>query len=449
MRFFKSAQSIGSVRYLHIFALIVFATTPLSQLVAQTHVSNMFVIEDVSVVDVVNEQILTSRTVVIADSRIVSVSDARETAIPAEMVSIDGTGLYLTPGLIDAHVHLEETDLPLYIANGVTTVIEMNGSPEKLEFRSRVAKGELVGPRIYMASPLLAGTTQNFSFQLIENPEQARQAVLQIRELGYDFIKVYDGLSLETYNSLVESADEFEIPILGHIPASVNIQRTLTDNFKSIEHVEQIARSTVGHNFDESQIPDIVSQLRAGTSAVTPTLAAMEILNSRRTSWFDSLFERDEMRYTPNSVADWWQSMRVIESARNDLTDSSPGGTSASIGFYRTLTRALHEGGVLLLSGTDTPNPLLVPGFALHHELQALSRAGISNSAILRMATSNAAKHLAAESEFGVIKVGMRAELILLRENPLANLSALRSIEGVILGNRYFDKTALEDLLER
>lgn len=449
MRYLENSQFIAAANLLRLFFLQFVSLLAAGQLVAQTDVSEGLVITDINVVDVANGQISANKTVSIADGRIISIDDAGATNSSDRALTLDGSGLYLMPGLIDAHVHIEANDLPIYIANGITSVIEMNGSPEKLAIRSGVREGALVGPRIYMTSPLLAGNAQDFSFRLIENPGQARTAVRESKELGYDFIKVYDGLSLASYTALVASAEEFNMPLLGHIPASVTIQTVLRDQFKSIEHVEQITRSALGHSFEQDQIPAIVGLFRDANSAVTPTLAAMEILSARRTSWFDSLYEREEMRFTPDSVEPWWLSMRAPLSARNSLTASSPGGSGAAIEFYRQLTRQLHDAGVLLLAGTDTPNPLLVPGYALHHELAALSRSGISNADILRMATMNVAAHLHAESSFGRIEEGLLAELVLLRGDPLANLEALKAIEGVVLGDNYFSYVDIEELLKR
>lgn len=449
MKYLENSQSVTATSVLRLLFLLIVSLLPARQLVAQTDVSEGLVITDINVVDVANGRISASKTVTIADRRIISIDDAAAPNSSNGALTLDGRGLYLMPGLIDAHVHLEANDLPLYVANGITSVVEMNGSPEKLAIRSKVREGDIVGPRIYMTSPLLAGNAQDFSFRLIENPEQARTTVRESKALGYDFIKVYDGLSLASYTALVASAKEFDMPLLGHIPASVSIQTVLRDQFKSIEHVEQIARSALGHSFEQDQIPAIVALFRDTKSSVTPTLAAMEILNARRTNWFDSLYERDEMRFTPASVEPWWLSMRAPASARNSLTAASPGGSGAAIEFYRQLTRQLHDAGVLLLAGTDTPNPLLVPGYALHHELAALSRAGISNADILRIATMNVAAHFGAESSFGRIEVGLLAEVVLLKEDPLVNLDALRAIEGVILGDNYFSSADIEELLER
>lgn len=406
------------------------------------------VIYNVNIVDVLSGAVLPGRSISIAAGRIVEIRPVDELEIGDYDQVIDASNFYAVPGLADMHVHMGEADLPLFLANGITTVIEMNGSPEKLALRARVATGELTGPRIFMTSPLLAGSEQNFAFELVDDAETASQMVRRSKELGYDFIKVYDGLSREAYGAIVETAERVNIPLLGHIPASVSLSIVLDDGFKSVEHVEQIARAELGHSFDRQRIPEIVSLFTGRTVAVTPTLAAMEILSSTNTLWFDSLYEREEMQFVPDEVSGWWQSMRRPPSSRSSLQQGPPGGNGNVIAFYRELTRQLAEAGVPLLAGTDTPNPLLLPGFSLHHEFAALARAGLDNLKILQMSTINASRHLQTESEFGEIKKGVAADILVLRRNPLTDLSALKNIEGIYTKGAWLSSSELESLLE-
>lgn len=405
------------------------------------------VIENITIVDIATAELLESQTILIADGVFVGVDNAGSVNVESSVPSVDGQNLYGIPGLADMHVHLDADDLNLYIANGITTVLDMNGSPDAIAMRSRIEDGSLLGPRVYMSSPLLAGTAQNFAYQLVANAEQSRQAVLDSYAAGYDFIKVYDGLSEAAYSAMVVTARALGMPLLGHIPQEVGLQRVLDDQQLSIEHVEQIARATVGHSFDQSRIPGIVAQIAAGSSAVTPTLAVMEVLSARRTQWFDQLFDRPEMNYTPNSIEGWWNSFRAPVQARENLSQTSTGGSSAEIEFYRALTRALNDADVLLLAGTDTPNPLMIPGYALQHEFAALSRAGLSNAEILASATIAAARHLNAANQFGDIKPGLRADMVLLRENPLVNIEALNMIAGVVVNGRWLDQDRISSLL--
>ncbi len=405
-------------------------------------------IRGVAVVAVGTGQIIPDQTILIDENRIVTIGSAADIEIPSSARVIAGQGLFAVPGLVDLHVHMETDDLPLFLANGITTVREMNGSTETLELRTQVEDGARRGPRIYVAGPLLAGVEQQWRHRLVGDPDQAREEVLLQKAAGFDFVKVYDGLSTDTYQAIVATASELGLPIVGHIPSEVGLRGVVEHDQLSIEHVEQIMNVTVGHMPDRSRIADIVQTIRGGSTAVTPTLAAMEILGSPRSAWFDGLFSRPEMAYAPTAMLNWWESLRQAPEARVTLRDTVTGGTGSRIEFLRELTRELADAGVPILVGTDTPNPLLVPGFSLHHELEALVRAGLDPRRVLRAATRDAAIHLGAEDVFGTIQTGLQADIVLVGGNPFASLSHLRDVRGLVLRGEWFARDRLQNALD-
>jgi adenine deaminase len=118
---------------------------------------------NVNVIPLDYEGVKQDRTVLVRGDRIVSVGSRHEVKVPSDAVVIDGAGQYLVPGLTDAHVHVSGTpamptrddfgDAPIYLAYGVTTVVNLSGSPTVLEWRKRVNAGTLLGPTIYTAGP--------------------------------------------------------------------------------------------------------------------------------------------------------------------------------------------------------------------------------------------------------------------------------------------------------
>ena len=146
------------------------------------------------------ERILTNQTVVVKNGVIVEIGDAKKVKLPKDAVRIDGTGKYLVPGLFDMHTHLlSDSDefpdsigpheLRVMVANGVTTVRFMIGTPELLALRNRSANGEIEAPTIFVASPHLTGKEQGNNF-VVNTSEEAREAVRKSKAAGYDFIKV-------------------------------------------------------------------------------------------------------------------------------------------------------------------------------------------------------------------------------------------------------------------
>ncbi len=118
---------------------------------------------DVTVIPMDREATLAHQTVVVRGERILSVGPIGNTPVPDDAVIIDGAGRYLVPGLTDAHVHLPGTvfgpgrpqfgDAPLYLAYGVTTVLNLGGTPEHLDWRRRIITGERLAPTIYVSPP--------------------------------------------------------------------------------------------------------------------------------------------------------------------------------------------------------------------------------------------------------------------------------------------------------
>ncbi|TDI40436.1 MAG: hypothetical protein E2P02_16950 [Acidobacteria bacterium] len=109
----------------------------------------------------------------------------------------------------------------------------------------------------------------------------------------------------------------------------------------------------------------------------------------------------------------------------------------------------LYDAGVPLLIGTDTPNPFVIPGFAIHDELAAFVDAGIPVDEVLRIATADAAKFLREEGQWGVVAADARADLVLLDGDPRDDLSVLRRPAGVMVNGHWYDSAILSDALDK
>jgi hypothetical protein len=111
------------------------------------------------------------------------------------------------------------------------------------------------------------------------------------------------------------------------------------------------------------------------------------------------------------------------------------------------LIAAMQASGVRLLAGTDPVNPLVVPGFSLHDELERLVHAGLTPYQALRAATHDAAEALNAEGEFGTVAVGRRADLLLLEHDPLGDVAETRNIAGVMARGRWYPVADIANML--
>lgn len=417
-----------------------------------TTVDETTVFENAAVLSMEAGSFLPGHAVMVTGSEIRWVGPMAEARVPDGARRIDASGRYLVPGLADMHAHFEASDLPLFLANGVTTVRKMNGTPGHVALRDSIARGLRAGPRMFVASPLLAGEAQRWRHELIESASDAYATAHRAEEVGYDFLKVYDGLSAEAYAALAEASGTLGIPLTGHIPSDVGLDAVLQAGQKSIEHAEQIMYATVDHRPDPAAIPGITAGIAGRIAAtdtwVTPTLASQWMLSLRGTAAYAERLDRPEMRFVDAGLMGWWRSLAPEEGA----ADPPPGDArreraEAFYGFLRDLTRALHEAGVPLLVGTDTPNPLLVPGYSLPLELSALVEAGIPSFEVLRAATEGAARFMGAEGEWGVIRPGAAADLVLLEADPLVDIGVFEAPVGVMAAGRWMDRDALERLV--
>ena len=211
-------------------------TAPQERPAAPIGADTVVAVVHVDVIPMDREGILRDHTVVVRGDRIVGMGPSPAVPVPAGSTVIDGSGHYLLPGLTDAHVHIEDLpwaharpdfgDGPLYLAYGVTTVFSLSGTPLQLEWRRRVAAGELLGPTIYTAGAFV-------NEPRVSSPESVRDDIVRQAREGYDFIKYHEfpetttGLSLRAYNTMIETAREVGLPLVGHAPVNLGLDALL------------------------------------------------------------------------------------------------------------------------------------------------------------------------------------------------------------------------------
>src|SRR6476661_4087727 len=182
----------------------------------------------VHVIPMDRERVLDDQTVVIANGKIAQIGPSSTVKIPAGAKKIDATGKYLIPGLTDSHVHLYSTiEFPLYLANGVTTVFNLDGRPAHLLWRKQVASGELLGPTIFTAGPIVDRR---------HTPEEAVRLVDEQADLGYDALKVFNHVSKEEYPALIAEAKRRNLLLMGHISREPGFELAIQSG-QSIAHL--------------------------------------------------------------------------------------------------------------------------------------------------------------------------------------------------------------------
>src|SRR5215471_11759011 len=184
------------------------------------------VLSHVTVIDTTGEAAKPDMTVVIWGNRIVAMARSGEIRPPKNAKTVNATGKFLIPGLWDMHVHwYEKNYLPLFIANGVTGVRIMWGRPMHHEWRKGIEERTVLGPRMFIASPIVDGPKPLWTTSVaVGNEEEARQAVRKAKQEGADFIKVYSVLPRDAYFAIANEAKVQGIPFAGHVPVVVSVE---------------------------------------------------------------------------------------------------------------------------------------------------------------------------------------------------------------------------------
>ena len=369
--------------------------------------------------------------------------------------TINGTKKFLIPGLFDMHVHLDSNSfLSLFLMNGITAIREV-GSIRKdiFQLRNQVNSGKIIGPRMFIAGPILEGDPPFWQgFKNLRTITEAEKTVIELKKRDVDFIKVYDTLNPKVYRSIIKTAHKLGIKVTGHIPSSIDIFTALSMGQDCFEHINTVGDSILKIiwtkkkdqwlinkiAFDSQKLKMLLEQLSIKKVAVCPTLVFFE--KYARLAMYKKLLNSPNMKYMPKhySSIDW--NPAHPKSSPNIQGKTPQWFQNAGIIAKQTLKLLpmLQKKGVVLLAGSDTPNPFVIPGFSLIEELKLLVSAGLKPYQAIESATHNAAKFINALSDLGTIEEGKIANLVLLNKNPLEDIDNIHSAEIVILNGSYF-----------
>jgi len=405
---------------------------------------------NVNVVPMDADHVIPRQTVLIRDGRIAEIGPVGEVEIPDHATRIQGRERYLMPGLVDMHVHIfDDDELPLYLANGITTVRNMWGWDMHLKLRQQVLNGALKGPTIYTAGAIIDGNPPQLpGSAIVETPTEAEKVVAEQARAGYDFIKVYNGLKPNAYAALILAARKYGLPVVGHVPSAVGLHGVLVAGQRSIEHlwgydaaVAADTTATWSSLLDVTKIAKISDATRRAGVWNTPTLNVLE-RGDMSAAESEAFQARPELRYLPSFYK------RFCCGSAYDPEDDLPEDERALRKANRLrVVKALYDAGAELLLGSDTGNPFVLPGYALHDELQLLVEAGLTPYQAIRAGTRNAAFFLEALAEFGTVEMGKRADLLLVGSNPLSDVSTIEQPVGVMIRGQWLPSEEIQQML--
>lgn len=443
-------------------------------------------IVNVHVVPMTAEKIVKSQTILIKGDRIIKIEAADTIKLPGGCVIIEGNGAYLVPGLADMHMHTREdwqdsewpvSPLSLFLANGVTTIRDFGpiGSLKTypLRWREQIKKQALDGPAIYASGERLFASPLNDPAALVQwNHSQ-----------GFDFLKIYSYVSKKDFHAAMTKAQELNFYTAGHIPFPVGLDDVISAGMNEIAHIEELDFEFVAFNRDmllsaKKWLPYVIGQsmrqndmskgfnnenflakyghtltgiiqkIKAADMPVCTTLSVGDTIIQKlfQPGWFKT---RPQIDYLPQAY------MASFLTGREKHQQQFKGIESLAVFKYeleKLLLKKLHRAGVTLLLSTDcgTGSMGIVPGFSIHDELRILVENGFTPYQALATGTVNAARVIAKMNrggDFGTITVGNRADLILVKGNPLEDIGRLKNIHGVMAAGKWYAKSRLDEMI--
>lgn len=435
-----------------------------------------------NVIDVQTGKVSPRTTIAVRGGDIVAVEpDAKARADYAAAKVISAGGKFVMPGLWDNHVHFgggpeliaeNRALLPLYVAHGITSVRDASGDlPEEvLAWRGEVASGALMGPTIYSSGPKIEGLKPIWKGTVEVGSEADVNAALdRLQGLKVDFVKITDNtLKPELFLYALRTAKARGMTTSAHIPAAITVDQASEAGLGSIEHMgyamrmgspqeaaiaadfaagrltgaEATSRSLA--SFDEATARAAYRHLAARGTFITPTLNGSRVI---------AYLDRDDHAADPylayigpglKGTYAW----RVERAAKDDAAAIAR--RHAVYEKSVSLLPMLQEAGVPILAGTDAGflNSFNYPGLGLHEELKVFVDGGLTPLQALQASVVNGPRFLGHSDRYGALAAGKAADILILDRNPLQDITATRTIAGVVLKGEYFDRKALDEMLK-
>lgn len=410
--------------------------------------NDTYIITNANVIPMNKDTVLFNKMVYIKDGIIKEVADNIEID-DAEI--LDAENRYLTPGLIDMHVHIwDKFELGLYLSNGVTAVRNLWGMPMHLRIKEAINDDEVISPMFYTTGPKLTGPEFIGDDNLnLSTPQEAQEKVISSKERGYDFIKTYYGLDKELFDAVIEQASTSDIDIVAHPSQKVPFTYHLKSEIKSIEHAEEIVQQPLHFDLDTIKLRAIIDSISLSENTrYCPTITVFN--NIIQMMMNDSILDSEQMNYmnplirkvdSKNQFERWQNAKKQDSDVVNRIKKQHD--------FHITIVQKLHEAGVKIICGTDAGIGVTLPGFSIHKELAFYKEAGLSNYEVLKTATVNASQTHSIMNQLGTIEEGKIANFLILNENPLLDLSALKNPAYVFVQGRKADRELLDTYEEK
>ena len=405
--------------------------------------------------------------ILIKDGHIQAVGRGNEISVPRGAVRVNVAGKTIIPGLIDAHARVERWAAARYLAWGVTTVRDLGaGGDSVYALKNDLNLGTLTGPRMFTSGPMIDGVPADHPMATsVSTAEQVRKAVDLRAVAGADYVESHSRISPVLMPTLMREAETLRMSVAAH-PGMMDALSAARAGVRSIEQLAGVvqaavpnptpyfqahARPFVGWTMEEIQwglldsttVARTARALAATHVALVPTLVQHEMLAHLNDVTLRSRPTMDDVPARARSVRDVAGLLQRAQWGPGDFA-AFRRGRPRQDQFVREFKRA----GGLVAAGTDAASDLLVPGAALHDELELLVGAGFTVGEAINAATRKGAELLHADS-LGRIAPGAVADIVVLNASPTNDIAATRDIAWVMMRGRILYPDSLRKAWSR
>ncbi len=387
---------------------------------------NTILLKNINIVKTNSYKIVKSQNVLINNGKIDIISGKSINPKTNNVKIIDGSKKFLIEGYTDMHAHLPSTDtswdmdyyFKLNLINGITRIRSMRGNLDETALRDSINSNQKIGPKLIVG----------FTFGKVNN---VNDVIRDYNDGKYDFIKYLGGLSLAQFDSINKISYASKVQILGHIHKS-GLLNTLQYNYKSIEHFPSFTDSMI---LFTNKIDTLMKNKEL---YLCPTLHYYFINWDRIEK--KTLLEYPELKFVPSSVRNKW--IKKINSYYQDevekdrlkfINDSIL--NSVKINNFAIHRNKLFKNNIKLIIGSDQ-NLFIVPGFSFHRELKCLKDLGFSNKEVFNFLFKNSSDYFNENRE--KIKENNSPDLLILKTNPLKDITNLKYIDALILKGKFY-----------
>jgi imidazolonepropionase-like amidohydrolase len=409
--------------------------------------STPIVIDNVRVIDGTAAAPIEKARIVVQDGRITQIGPIDRVTTPEGAETVDLSGKTVVPGLIDLHFHIEnDPKLALrQLSNGVTAFRDPGQWNEKfVELRKMIAAAGLPGPRIFTTGPHIDGERPAYPADSVvaRDAEEARRLAERNIQEGASALKIYFRLPFASARAVIDVCQRRQVPCTAHLEI-LDARELIQAGLHGVEHITSFGVSLLPRGEAEKYRQAVLAdndarrdgryKMFAGIDLNGPEAQALYSVLHTRQPWVDAtlaVFERRQPAASGGSGP---------TGAPRDTKPEVVSVMTAGFARMKQLTRRVALEGARVVMGGHTSVPFAGRGEAPWRELELLVESGFSPLEAITAATSTAADFLNKSQELGRLRPGHQADIVVLRDNPAANIAAIRTVERVMVAGRWVE----------